>query len=151
MGTEAILAVGFGVALGTFATAAMLWIHERRSRRALEDVGVRLRRSESRLSALLRTTHDIVAVIDGDGRLTYASPAAERIFGRRIEPLLGSDPFTFIHPEDRDRVVGTYLESIERPGETETIEARVLREDGAWRTSSVARTCSTTPRSAASS
>src|SRR5262245_16643188 len=134
MGTEEILAVGFGVVLGTFATAAMLWIHERRNRRALENVGVRLRRSESRLSALLRTTHDIVAVVDGDGHLTYASPAAERIFGRRIDSLLGSDPFTFIHPEDRERVLGKFLDSIERPGETESIEARVLREDGAWRT-----------------
>jgi diguanylate cyclase (GGDEF)-like protein/PAS domain S-box-containing protein len=134
MGSEAVLAVAFGVALGTFLTAAMLWMHERRNRKALEDVGIRLRRSEGRLQAMLRTSHDIVAVIDGEGRLTYASPAAERMFGRRVPPLLGTNPFTFLHPEDRDRVLGKFFESIDRPGQTERIEARVLHEDGTWRT-----------------
>ncbi len=134
MGSEAVLAVAFGVALGTFLTAAMLWIHERRTRQALEDVGVRLRRSEGRLQAMLRTSHDIVAVVDGEARLTYASPAAERLFGRRVPPLLGTNPFTFLHPEDRDRVLGKFFESIDRPGDTDRVEARVLHDDGSWRT-----------------
>ena len=134
MGSEAVLAVAFGVALGTFLTAAMLWIHERRTRQALEDVGVRLRRSEGRLQAMLRTSHDIIAVVDDERRLTYASPAAERLFGRRVPPLLGTDPFAFLHPEDRDRVLGKFFESIDRPGETDRVEARVLHDDGSWRT-----------------
>jgi diguanylate cyclase (GGDEF)-like protein/PAS domain S-box-containing protein len=134
MGPEAVLAVAFGVALGTFLSAAMLWIHERRTRQALEDVGVRLRRSEGRLQAMLGTSHDIVAVVDREGRLTYASPAAERLFGCRVPPLLGTNPFTFLHPEDRDRVLGKFFESIDRPGDTERVEARVLHDDGSWRT-----------------
>jgi len=134
MGTEAVLAVAFGIALGTFLTAAMLWMHERRTRKVLEDVGVRLRRSEARLQAMLRTSHDIVAVIDDEGRLTYASPAAERLFGRRVGPLIGTNPFGFLHPDDRDRVLGKFFESIDRPGQTERLEARVQHEDGSWRT-----------------
>jgi diguanylate cyclase (GGDEF)-like protein/PAS domain S-box-containing protein len=134
MGAPTIVAVGFGVALGTFLTAVLLWFHERQTRRTLEDVGARLRRSEARLQAMLRDSHDLIAVIDGEGRLTYANPAAERLFGRRVPPLLGHDPFHFLHPEDRDRAVALFYESIQRPGETERIEVRAQHEDGSWRT-----------------
>ncbi len=134
MGTQTVIALGFGVALGTFLTAVALWFHERQTRRALEDVGTRLRRSEGRLQAMLRDSHDLLAVIDAAGRLTYANPAAERLFGRRVAPLLGTSPFEFLHPEDRDRAMQLFVESIQRPGETERIEVRARHEDGSWRT-----------------
>src|SRR6185295_14587182 len=41
MGTEAWFSVAFGVALGTFVTAAVLWLHERHDRKVLEDVSAR--------------------------------------------------------------------------------------------------------------
>jgi diguanylate cyclase (GGDEF)-like protein/PAS domain S-box-containing protein len=134
MGTEAILALAFGVGLGTFMTAATLWLHERHERRAVEEVGVRLRRSEAQLQAMLRDSHDILAVVDGEGRLTYASPAAERLFGRRVQPLIGSSPFDFVHPDDRDRVVERFAEAANDQGETERVEFRVQHQNGQWRT-----------------
>jgi len=134
MGTEAVLALAFGAALGTFLTAAVLWLHERQQRIALQEVGVRLRRSEGRSQAMLRDSHDIIAVIDDQGRLTYASPAAERIFGRSVGPLLGSSPFDFIHPDDRDHLITVFTEAIAKPGETERVELRVQHQNGEWRT-----------------
>jgi len=131
---EAVLALAFGAALGTFLTAAVLWLHERQQRKALQEVGVRLLRSEGRSQAMLRDSHDIIAVVDGQGRLTYASPAAERIFGRRVGPLLGSSPFDFIHVEDRDQVLALFGDAISKPGETERIELRVQHQNGEWRT-----------------
>ena len=133
MGTEAILALAFGVALGTFLTAATLWLHERHERRALAEIGIRVRRSEAQLQAMLRDSHDILAVIDADGHLAYANPAAERLFGRRVEPLLGSSPFDFVHPDDRDRVVEMFASSVHHPGETERVELRVQHQNGQWR------------------
>ena len=35
--------------------------------------------------------------------LVYASPATERILGLDIEPLIGTDVFDLIHPDDRDQ------------------------------------------------
>jgi diguanylate cyclase (GGDEF)-like protein/PAS domain S-box-containing protein len=134
MGTEAILALAFGVALGTFLTAATLWLHERKERRALAEIGVRVRRSEAQLQAMLRDSHDILAVIDAEGHLAYANPAAERLFGRRIEPLLGSSPFDFVHPEDLEHVIEVFGNAVHRPGETERVEVRVQHQNGQWRT-----------------
>jgi diguanylate cyclase (GGDEF)-like protein/PAS domain S-box-containing protein len=134
MTAEVLLALGAGAALGTFLTAAALWLHDRRTRRALELAGRRIRHSEARLRALLRDAHDIIAVIDTDGRLTYANPAAERLFGRRVAPLLGASPFELVHPDERDRVVQTFREARDRPGETEPVEVRAQHVDGSWRT-----------------
>jgi len=134
MGTEAILALAFGVALGTFLTAATLWLHERRERRALAEIGVRLRRSEAQLQAMLRDSHDILAVVDADGHLAYVNPAAERLFGRRIEPLLGSNAFDFVHPDDRSRVLDAFTTAVHQPNEAPRVELRVQHENGQWRT-----------------
>src|SRR4029453_17170139 len=106
----------------------------------LEDISVRLRRSETRLQAMLRTSHDILAVIDAEGLLTYASPAAERPFGRPVPPLLGTNPFTFLHPEDRDRVLGVFFEATDHPGQTQHIEARARHDGGSWRALEIAGT-----------
>jgi diguanylate cyclase (GGDEF)-like protein/PAS domain S-box-containing protein len=134
MSTDAVLTVAFGVALGTYVTAGLLWLNERRMRRVLEDISARLRRSESRLHAMLRASHDIVAVLDADGALTYVSPATERIFGRPGSAVLGTKPFAFVHPDDRDRLLGKLYESAEHPGSTQRAEARVQHDDGSWRT-----------------
>jgi diguanylate cyclase (GGDEF)-like protein/PAS domain S-box-containing protein len=134
MGTEALLAVACALALATLLAAALLWAHERRRRRELEATGQELRDSDARLQAMLHTTRDIIAIVDVDGRLTYANAAAEELFGRQVGPILGSSPFVFLHPDDRDRVLAKFVESIERPGESDLVEARVLHEDGSWRT-----------------
>ena len=52
---------------------------------------------------MVRDSNDIMAIVDPHGRLVYASPVTERILGLDIEPLIGSDVFDLIHPEDRAR------------------------------------------------
>lgn len=134
MSVDPVYALAFGVALGSSLAASILWVHSRRTRRRLEDVDVRLRRSEARLQVLLRDARDLVAVLDGKGRITYANPASERLFRRRVRPLLGSNPLSFLHPEDRDRSLSMFFECIQRPGKTERIEVRAQHENGSWRT-----------------
>ena len=50
---------------------------------------------------MVRDSNDIMAIVDPHGRLVYASPATERILGLDIEPLIGTDVFDLIHPDDR--------------------------------------------------
>ena len=127
------LVLGAGTALGSFLTALLLLRHERRQRRALEDAATRLSQSEGRLLALVRNSSDMIAVIDGRGTFTYVSPAAERLFGRPLDELLGGSPFPFIHPDDRDAVIATFTQAQDRPGEGDPVEFRVQLADGNWR------------------
>jgi len=106
----------------------------RRHRRSDEVAGVQLRRSEARLHALLHDTDVVVAVVDGDGLLTYASPATERLVGRPVAALLGSVPLELVHPGDRERAVAAARASFDQPGASARVEVRLRHEDESWRT-----------------
>jgi hypothetical protein len=90
MGTEAGLALAAGFFGGMFVTAATLWFHERRTRRALEAVSARVHRNEARTHALLRESRDVLALIGRDGNLKYVSPAADRMLGRSSAKFVGT-------------------------------------------------------------
>ena len=74
----------------------------RRAARTVDQVTELLERNEARFRAMVRDSNDIMAIVDRTGRSVYASPATERILGLDIEPLIGTDVFDLIHPDDRD-------------------------------------------------
>ena len=102
----------------------------RRHRRGDDQSGNRLRRSEARLHALLADTDDVIALLDPEGHVTYASPAAERLFGQPVESALGTIPLDLVHPDDHSRIVANARANRERPGATDRVEIRVLPQGG---------------------
>src|SRR5687767_8732833 len=115
-----------GLAAGVALTALALFRHERKVERAVNEAAGQLRRSEARIQALVRNSHDVIAVLDRDGVLKFASPAAERAFGKPVGQLLDAPPFDFVHPDDRTRVMQVFLSSLARPGAVSpTVEFRV--------------------------
>jgi diguanylate cyclase (GGDEF)-like protein/PAS domain S-box-containing protein len=134
IGSAPLLACIVGLAGGGALTSSVLWRRERGLRRAAVEATSRLRRSEARLQALVRNSHDVIAVFDRRGMCTFASPSAERGFGRPVEQLLTAPPFDFVHPEDRPRVMQVLAGACDRPDVPPTVEFRVLHQDGTWRT-----------------
>jgi diguanylate cyclase (GGDEF)-like protein/PAS domain S-box-containing protein len=132
MGTEAELALAAGFFGGMVVTAVVLWFHERRSRRVLEDASGRLRRNEARTHALLRESRDVLAIVDRDGTLRYVSPVADRILGRSSAQFSGTALAALIHPEDRPRVVAALDAPAAPGGRTQRLEFRVQHRDGHW-------------------
>jgi PAS domain S-box-containing protein len=57
-----------------------------------------LRRSEARLRTILRSTHDAIIVVASGGEITLFNPAAEKLFGRTRDAVLGTslDPLLSI-------------------------------------------------------
>src|SRR5581483_4612222 len=102
----------------------------RRHRRVDELAGVRLRRSEARLSALLADTDDVVALLDIDGRVVFASRAAGRLFGRTVSSALGSVALDLVHPDDHNRVMANIRANRVQPDVSDRVEFRVLHTDG---------------------
>ncbi|MEW5725723.1 MAG: PAS domain-containing protein, partial [Thermodesulfobacteriota bacterium] len=74
---------------------------EMAQRRQTEET---LRRSEARYQNILEKIHEVVFVLDKDGRFNYVSPSSRRATRYGSEELLGRPFSDFLHPGDRDRV-----------------------------------------------
>ena len=104
----------------------------RRAARTVEQVTHLLERNEARFRAMVRDSNDIMAIVDPKGRLVYASPVTERILGFDVNPLIGSDVFDLIHPEDRARAAHGF--DLTRIGkDADRVELRMRHADGSWR------------------
>jgi diguanylate cyclase (GGDEF)-like protein/PAS domain S-box-containing protein len=67
---------------------------------AREQVEGSLRRSETRLAALLNGSMDLVLVVGDDGRVRYANGAVQRLLGYTPEQLVGMNPRELVHGDD---------------------------------------------------
>lgn len=113
-------------ALGALVVLARATLRRRR-------VESELRQSERRFNAFLSNAQDVIIVMDGEGRLQYASPAFERALGLLPESYYGHLTTAFIHTEDFERL------SLEFPAVTPNFEnvvrtrLRIRDSRGSWR------------------
>ncbi len=81
--------------------------------------------------ALAENSAEGFMVLDGDGIITYAAPAAGAILG--CTDLEGRRGLDLIHPDDRDLVTAQLTELARSPGTRISVEARASHGDGGWR------------------
>jgi diguanylate cyclase (GGDEF)-like protein/PAS domain S-box-containing protein len=89
--------------------------------------------NDRRTRHLLENSTDIVVVVDTEGALTYVSPAAQRVLGRRPEDHIGRLVFELLHPDDREWVEELLRLAVQNPGPFPPEELRVQHADGSWR------------------
>ncbi|MBL9135565.1 MAG: PAS domain S-box protein [Verrucomicrobiales bacterium] len=92
----------------------------------------RLRASENRFRALIENAPDGVVLISPRGVMTYASPAACRMFGYDASRVQEIDPNAATHPEDLPRVMGALEALLRDPSESKTLKYRFRHSDGHW-------------------
>jgi len=129
-----LLIAGLALSLLVFAIAVLVRRSELRAWRMVDEATGSLAESEERFRAIVHGSTDIVLVIDAETRLKYVSPVAERLLGYEAESVIGRSAFDFVHPDDVDRVMQSFVELLEGPqtGEVEGVEIRVLRSDGTY-------------------
>ena len=91
-----------------------------------------LRRSEQDYRILFETTLEGVVVVDGETmQIALANEAAARIYGfNSAKEAIGMNMVDFLHPDDRDRVIGIVIEEVFGKGISPIIEARTLSKEG---------------------
>ncbi len=92
-----------------------------------------LRRSEARFRALVEQGSDVIALVDAEGRLLYASPTTRRVLGYVEDDILGRNVFDFIHPDDLTSAVDTLGDLARQPDMIARLEFRMRHKDGSWR------------------
>ena len=133
MGPEEVLVLLALAGLVLLAIVGMQVVG-RRAARTVDQVTELLARNEARFRAMVRDSSDIMAVVDSHGRLVYASPATERILGLDIEPLIGTDVFELIHPDDRYHALAAFQTVMANATGGDRVEFRMRHSDGGWRT-----------------
>jgi PAS domain S-box-containing protein len=83
------------------------------------------------LSFILNNISDLVAVLDLKGRRVYNSPSYKETLNDP-KKLKGTDSFSEIHPEDREKIKKIFFETV-KTGIGKRTEYRFLRKDGSIR------------------
>ncbi|HEV2094102.1 MAG TPA: PAS domain-containing protein [Rubrobacter sp.] len=96
-------------------------------------------KGEEFLTSLVQHVLDVVAILDADGILRYASPAVEAMLGYSPREVIGTRVFDHVHPDDLERAFGALTETLATPGVLAPLEFRVLCAGGSWRHVEVVR------------
>jgi diguanylate cyclase (GGDEF)-like protein/PAS domain S-box-containing protein len=98
------------------------------------DVETRLRESEERTLAISQSAQDAIIMIDGQDRITYWNPAAERLLGYTAEETLGARLHSLLPPAPQRAKAQDGLRRFERSGTGpvvgHTLELEALHRDG---------------------
>jgi diguanylate cyclase (GGDEF)-like protein/PAS domain S-box-containing protein len=93
--------------------------------------GSKLQEGDELFQAIAEKVGDLVSVLDTDGRRIYNNPSYRKLFG--VEELaVGSDCFSEIHPDDRDRIKAIFRKTVET-GVGEQSKFRFVLKDGSIR------------------
>ncbi|MBI5823324.1 MAG: PAS domain S-box protein [Chloroflexi bacterium] len=99
-----------------------------------KEADQQLAESEARFRALIANTGDLILVIDADGRVTFASPSCERIFGYKPEETVGRNFLDWVHPDDLAETIEAFQSRVLHSGMAlQQIAVRGLHKDGSWR------------------
>lgn len=76
-------------------------------------------------------SHDLLAILDGRGRVLALSPSADRFLGYPREQLTGVPMMSLVHPDDEDDV-RERLRQLAETGAVSDLDGRLRRADGRW-------------------
>lgn len=91
-----------------------------------------LKTSEEYYRNIIEHSYDVVSILDAEGCLIYQSPSYKRIIGYAPGELLGHNAFSYVYPDDIERVGLQFQNLLQRPGDIEHVEFRFKHKDGRW-------------------
>ncbi len=90
-----------------------------------------LRDSEARFRLVTENMTDLVCLHEPDGRYVYVSPSCRTLLGYEPEELIGRDPYTLFHPDDREYIRSQSHRAVLR-GEPTPITYRIRPSSGEY-------------------
>ena len=107
-------------------------LKKREAEREKAKTEVALRRGEEQFRLITENSHDLISLLDLEGRFIYASPSYRKSLGYAPEDLAGTDSFELIHPEDQPNVRKAWREALLNR-EERVVEFRARHQNGVWR------------------
>ena len=88
---------------------------------------------EARYRLLSDHSADALLHVDLDGTCLYASPASGELIGLAASDIEGTNLGSFVHAEDRHKLLQTHRKVIENPGISASCRYRVMHSNGSER------------------
>jgi len=88
---------------------------------------------EEYFRSLIEQTMDIIAVLDAEGAIRYASPSVLPLLGYAPEDLVGLDILALVHPDDVDVTLRVFREGVATGKGGRLLELRLRHKDGTFR------------------
>lgn len=92
-----------------------------------------LAESEERFRSLIEKAHDVILVIDAEGRVTFASPSLERVLGFKPEEGIGGSVLDYVAREDRAEAMEALRATLENQDVVLSRQFGVFHRDGSRR------------------
>ncbi len=92
-----------------------------------------LRYTSQRFKALVENSRDMVALMDSNAIIFYASPSITKVLGYPTEDYVGHHLLELIHPDDHANITKLLKEAFVKPGAMVEGQCRCFHKDGVWR------------------
>lgn len=85
-----------------------------------------------RYHAIVEHAPEVLALLDGEGKILYLNPHTERVLGYERSVVQGRDIFEFVHPADIPRAAQEYTATLQQEGERVPSVLRIRDSSGEW-------------------
>lgn len=92
---------------------------------------IELQRDEQRYRLIAENSTDFISIHTIEGEYLYVSPICRTLLGFDPQELVGQNPYTFFHPEDRARISSSH-NSVQNQGHIQTITYRIRQKNGEY-------------------
>ena len=83
--------------------------------------------------SLIEQAMDVIAVLDANGALRYASPSVSQVLGYAPEELVGQQMFDLLHPDDAGPTLQVFAEGVATGKGGRFLELRLRHKNGTYR------------------
>ncbi|MFZ4549248.1 MAG: PAS domain S-box protein, partial [Bacteroidales bacterium] len=92
-----------------------------------------IRRISKHYKAIIEKAPDGIVLINSNGEMVFASPAAKKMFGYGVDEVFEGNPSDYTHPDDQQMVFIELLHLQQDPAYVPTIQYRFVDKNGNWR------------------
>jgi diguanylate cyclase (GGDEF)-like protein/PAS domain S-box-containing protein len=89
--------------------------------------------SDERFRSLVQNAADIISIVNPDGEIHYQSPSVESILGYRAADIVGTNIFSYLHPDDLEVARRSLRVLFSEPANAQRALIRARHADGSWR------------------
>ncbi|MGE5042105.1 MAG: ATP-binding protein [Candidatus Levyibacteriota bacterium] len=75
---------------------------------------------------------DVIVLIDGQGKVSYASDSLEKVLGFKPSEIKKKRSAFLLHPKDREQYMQAYTHLFEKQGNQTLLQCRIQHKNGKW-------------------